>query len=134
MFSVGFNNHMEVDNVITLLRSSNDIFDGTLDYIYFKVLGCDPVTYFNLIDEDELTEQEKDEYQFYFEEYEKKHLLLMNENFCIELKKLIFHLRDISVENNIIKEELGYYISNNNKFSLRYVMKEILRFYRGRTC
>ncbi|MGL5717869.1 hypothetical protein [Cetobacterium sp.] len=132
LFSVGFNNHIFFDNAITLTRSSNDIFDGTLDYIYFKVLGCDPVMYFNLIEEEELTEEEKNEYQFYFEEYEKKHKILMNKNFCEELKELIFYLRDISLEENMIKPELGYYIPNSNRFSLKYIMIKILKFYRGK--
>lgn len=132
LFSVGFNNHMSFDNVLTLTRSSNDIFDGTLDYIYFKILGCDPITYFNLIEEEELTLEEKEEYQFYFDEYEKKHKILMSEEFCEELKKLILFLRDTALEEKMIKPELGFYISNSNGFSLKYIMIKILKFYRGK--
>lgn len=132
LFSVGFNNNIAFDNVLTLARSSNDIFDGTLDYIYFKILGCDPSTYFNLIEEEELTEEEKDQYQFYFEEYEKKHKILINEEFCHELKNLVFFLRDVALEEKMIRAELGYYVPNSNSFSLKYIMVKILKYYRGK--
>lgn len=132
LFSVGFNNHMFFDNAITLTRSSNDIFDGTLDYIYFKVLGCDPIIYFNLIEEEELTDEEKDEYQFYFKEYEDKHKILMNLKFCDELKELIIFLRDTALEEKMIRPELGFYVPNSNRFSLKYIMIKILKYYRGK--
>ena len=58
--SVGLNVCEEIDNVITLINSTSDVYDGTISFIYFNALNMEPSIYFNTLEESFLTEKEEE--------------------------------------------------------------------------
>ncbi|MGL4998531.1 MAG: hypothetical protein ACRC5T_06130 [Cetobacterium sp.] len=130
IFSVGINNNKAIDNIITLSKSSNDLFDGTIDYFYFRILKFDPDTFFYEIEYPNMKESEKAEYQFLFEEYDAKYKKLFNFEFCEEMEIIVDYVRDEAIKEHVIIEHYSGYVPNKFSFTAQYIMKKILKYYR----
>lgn len=128
---VGTNVHSFLDNVITLYRSSNDTFTGALDYIFFKVLNCDPEQYYNLTDSEEISKDEIKEMQEEYENYEKKHCKEVSKTLERELNEVILYIREKALKENVIKEfSNDKYEEINYSYTFEYLLKKLMDFYK----
>ncbi|MGL5718301.1 MAG: hypothetical protein ACRCX2_35180 [Paraclostridium sp.] len=131
MFPIGINVHNSIDNVITLYRSSNDLYDGTLDYIFFKVLNLEPEHYFNLSEMNELTDQELREYNVAFRNYEEKYEKDTNEVLAKEIKEIIDFVRKRALTSGAIEEiSKGKYLETYYSFNFTFIIKCIIDYYK----
>lgn len=131
--SVGNGNHEMLDNLITLSKSNNDIYDGINDYIYFRVLNVEPVEYFNLTKryevDKEYYEWEIEMYQNDFFNYENKNNF--SEKIKNDIEEIVKYIRRKALKNNLIKEVIkNKYIENSNDFNSDYITKKIIKYYK----
>lgn len=131
--SVGNGNHEMLDNLITLSKSNNDIYDGINDYIYFRVLNVEPIEYFNLTKrydvDKEYYEWEIEMYQNDFFNYENKNNF--SEKIKNDIEEIVKYIRRKALKNNLIKEVLkDKYIENSNTFNSDYITKKIIKYYK----
>lgn len=130
--SVGNGNHEMLDNLITLSKSNNDIYDGINDYIYFRVLNVEPVEYFNLTERylnKEYYEWEIEAYQNDFFNYENKNNF--SEKIKNDIEEIVKYIRRKALKNNLIKEVIkNKYIEASNDFNSDYITKKIIKYYK----
>lgn len=122
-----------LDNLITLSRSNNDIYDGVNDYIYFRVLNVEPIEYFNLTkryDPDkEYYEWEIEMYQANFFNFENKNNF--SEKIKNDIEEIIKYIRRKAIKNNLIKEVFkNKYIENSIGYDDNYISTQIMKYYR----
>lgn len=122
-----------LDNLITLSRSNNDIYDGVNDYIFFRVLNVEPIEYFNLTkryDPDkEYYEWEIEMYQANFFNFENKNNF--SEKIKNDIEEIIKYIRRKAVKNNLIKEVFkNKYIENSIGYDDNYISTQIMKYYR----
>lgn len=129
---IGANTHCSVDNVITLYRSSNDIFNGVLDYIFFKVLNSDPVQYHNINrDDTELTSEDIAEMQSDFENYESKYKKEISPTLEREIEEIIIYIRREALKEKVIAPfSKDKYQENKLSYSFTYLIKKIMDYYK----
>lgn len=130
--TVGNKNHNDLDNILTLSISNNDIYCGCVDYLFFKVLNLEPIEYFNLTNMeflDPITDSEIDYYQkTYLLFKEKNHF---SEKITSDLKELELYIREKALEENVIKESIikNKYIESAYSYNSEYLFSKILKFY-----
>ena len=122
-----------LDNLVTLSRSNNDIYDGVNDYIFFRVLNLEPVEYFNLTkryDPDkEYYEWEIEMYQANFFNFENKNNF--SEKIKNDIEEIIKYIRRKAIKNNLIKEVFkNKYIENSIGYDDNYISTQIMKYYR----
>lgn len=122
-----------LDNLITLSRSNNDIYDGVNDYIFFRVLNVKPIEYFNLTkryDPDkEYYEWEIEMYQANFFNFENKNNF--SEKIKNDIEEIIKYIRRKAIKNNLIKEVFkNKYIENSIGYDDNYISTQIMKYYR----
>lgn len=122
-----------LDNLITLSRSNNDIYDGVNDYIFFRVLNVEPIEYFNLTkryDPDkEYYEWEIEMYQANFFNFENKNNF--SEKIKNDIEEIIKYIRRKAIKNNLIKEVFkNKYIENSIGYDDNYISTQIMKYYR----
>ena len=122
-----------LDNLITLSRSNNDIYDGVNDYIFFRVLNVEPIEYFNLTkryDPDkEYYEWEIEMYQANFFNFENKNNF--SEKIKNDIEEIIKYIRRKAIKNNLIKEVFkNKYIENSIEYDDNYISIQIMKYYR----
>jgi hypothetical protein len=133
VFAIGINAHNYIDNIITLIRSSNDLYDGALDYIFYKVLNLDPIGYYNMSGDEEFDEHEIDEFQRSFEKYDEKFETETNAVLSKDIKEFIVFLREEALKAEMIEPVYGkYYLDVKYSFSYDFIIKKIFEFYRRR--
>ncbi|MGL4452471.1 MAG: hypothetical protein ACRCTZ_15000 [Sarcina sp.] len=131
---IGANAHMGVDNIITLYRSSNDIFNGVLDYIFFKVLNLEPVEYFNVKEfEFEPEEKEIEEIQSDYLNYELKYKKEISKSLEKDIEEVVLYIRKKALEDKkIYKFTNDKYLEDEISYSFEYVIKKIMDYYKER--
>lgn len=128
MFSIGINAHKNCDNLITLIRSSNDLQFGTLDYLFFKILNLTPVEYFNIVEND--FEYSEEEIEVYEDEYFKSEKEELNKILREEIIEVVQFIRKKSLKLDMIKIVfIDKFIGNSINFNSEYIMKTILEYY-----
>lgn len=125
---------MGVDNIITLYRSSNDIFNGVLDYIFFKVLNLEPVEYFNIKEfEEEPGEKEIEEAQGDYLNYSVKFKKEISKSLENDIEEVILYIRKKALEDKkIYAFTPDKYLENEISYSFKYIVKKIIDYYRER--
>lgn len=131
---IGANAHMGVDNIITLYRSSNDIFNGVLDYIFFRVLNLEPVEYFNAKEFDfEPEESEIEGIQEDYLNYNLKYRKEISKSLEKDIDLVILYIRQKALEDEKIYEfTSGKYLETKLSYSFEYIIKKIMDYYKGR--
>lgn len=129
---IGANAHMGVDNIITLYRSSNDIFNGILDYIFFKVLNLEPVEYFNAKEfEFEPEERDIDEIQEDYLNYNLKYKKEISKSLEKDIEEVIPYIRRKALRDKKIYEFTeGKYLETKLSYSFDYIIKKIMDYYK----
>lgn len=122
-----------LDNLITLSRSNNDIYDGVNDYIFFRVLNVEPIEYFNLTkryDPDkEYYEWEIEMYQANFFNFENKNNF--SEKIKNDIEEIIKYIRRKAIKNKLIKEVFkDKYIEASIGYDDNYISTQIMKYYR----
>ena len=118
----------DINNLITLFNGNNDVYDGILSYIYFRVLNMNPIEYFNIEDEDEIySESERQSIQ---EEFEKFGKLELTQEIKEEMEEIIVLVREKALKEKVLSK-FGEYclIEKHNQFQCDYIIKEIFRYY-----
>ncbi|MGL6098845.1 MAG: hypothetical protein ACRC0G_04370 [Fusobacteriaceae bacterium] len=134
---IGTNCDFGVDNIITLGRSSNDVFDGVFDYLFYKVIGCSPVEHINttdydfVYDDDSLEEMDKNYY-----EYDSKYDKEISKTLKKQIDESIRIIRYQSLKDDVIEEfAKGRYRLKGNRYSLMYIIGIVIKAYReGELC
>lgn len=122
-----------LDNLITLSKSNNDIYDGINDYIYFRVLNVEPVEYFNLT---KRYEADKEYYEWEIEMYQSNFFNFENKNnFSEKIKKdieeIVKYIRKKALKNHLIKEVFeDKYIEASIEYDADYISIQIMKYYR----
>lgn len=131
--SVGNGNHNMIDNIYTLSRSNNDIYDGVADYI-FRVLNLEPVEYFNLTEaefKEPFKEWEMDLYQRDFINFEVKNNF--SEKIKQDIEDIVLFIRRKAIKRKIIKEVFkDKYIESSIDYNAKFIEKQIIKYYKER--
>lgn len=121
-----------LDNLITLSRSNNDIYDGVNDYIFFRVLNLEPVEYFNLTEQEfqePFKDWETDLYQVNFFNFENKNNF--SEKIKNDIEEIIKYIRRKALKNHLIKEVFkDKYIEASIEYDADYISTQIMKYYR----
>lgn len=122
-----------LDNLITLSRSNNDIYDGVNDYIFFRVLNVEPIEYFNLT---KRYETDKEYYEWEIEMYQANFFNFENKNNFSEkikndIEEIIKYIRRKAIKNKLIKEVFkDKYIEASIGYDDNYISTQIMKYYR----
>lgn len=122
-----------LDNLVTLSRSNNDIYDGVNDYIFFRVLNLEPIEYFNLT---KRYETDKEYYEWEIEMYQANFFNFENKNNFSEkikndIEEIVKYIRRKAIRNNLIKEVFkDKYIENSIGYDANYISTQIMKYYR----
>lgn len=133
VFSNGINAHENCDNLITLSRSSSDLHLGLLDYLFYKILNCDPDLYFdneseNIFNLSDISESERKTLQNEYLKYESEPL---NKSLKKEIKDFVIEIREKSIKKNLIRKSFGCsYIEKSLSFGAEFILKELIKFYK----
>jgi RIO-like serine/threonine protein kinase len=132
IISIGTNADFGIDNIITLYRSSNDVFYGVLDYMFYKVLNCDPSEHNNLTELPfEYNEDELEEMIFNFEQYELKHDKEISKVLKKDIEKCIIYIRKKALKDGIIEEYIkSKYVEVKESYTLEYLIVQIMNYYK----
>ena len=121
-----------LDNLITLSRSNNDIYDGVNDYIFFRVLNLEPVEYFNLTEQEfqePFKDWETDLYQVNFFNFENKNNF--SEKIKNDIEEIVKYIRRKALKNHLIKEVFkDKYIEASIEYDADYISTQIMKYYR----
>ncbi|MGL6132427.1 MAG: hypothetical protein ACRCZ9_12515, partial [Fusobacteriaceae bacterium] len=120
---VGTNCDYGIDNIITLYRSSNDVFYGVIDYLFYRVLGCTPIEHLNIndygFDYDDATLNDIEEnHKEYCLKYDKE----ISEPLKDQIDKAVLIVRHTALEEGVIKKfDSKRYCEVGNQYTLIYV-------------
>lgn len=119
-----------IDNLLTLIYSQNDVFDGTLSYLYYKVLNMIPSKHLRFEEEEGncFTEEELEEMDENFQKFEE---WKFNPVIKKELKEVIIFIRKTATKDKILKK-FGdcYLIEKYYKYNSNYLIKCIYKYYK----
>jgi hypothetical protein len=130
MTSMGMNVHRDVDNLITLYRSNSDLHLGLVDYLYFKILNCSPVEYYNISDAEFI---EDNELNFMQEQFEKYEGTFLNKTLSNENEEFVEILREESIRGGFIKKcefSPDKFVESSARFDSSFIVKNLLLYYR----
>ncbi|MGL5316075.1 MAG: hypothetical protein ACRCX2_33255 [Paraclostridium sp.] len=129
---IGTNTDYGVDNIITLYRSSNDVFYGVIDYIFYRVLCCTPVEHVNSTPLPfDYTEEEIDDMNLNYEEYDSKYDKEISKVLKDDIETAIIYIRNKAIKEGVITEfTKGKYTEVKESYNLEYIIGKVLQYYR----
>lgn len=129
---VGTNADFGVDNIITLYRSSNDVFHGVIDYMFYRIIGCTPVEHINTTKLPfEYSEEEVDEMMLNYEEYHAKYDKEISKVLKDDIETCILYIRNKAVKEGVIEEYVkGKYIEVKEAYDLEYIIEKVMAYYK----
>lgn len=123
--SVGLNVCEEIDNVITLINSTSDVYDGTISFIYFNALNMEPSIYFNTLEESFLTEKEEEKIQKNFVKFKE---FKFNDTIKKDIEDSIKYVREEALKKGYISKIGDYYfVDKHDFFTADFILKTIYK-------
>ncbi|MGL4989499.1 MAG: hypothetical protein ACRCX2_09445 [Paraclostridium sp.] len=129
---IGTNADYAVDNIITLHRSSNDVFEGVIDYMFYKIINCTPIECINISKyEFEYPEEELNEMEENFKQYDLKYDKEISKTLKKQIDTAIILIREIALAEEVIEEVVkGKYCEVGNSFNQLYIIGKIIELYK----
>ena len=127
--STGINMHDKVDNLITLYRSNNDLHIGVIDYLYFAILNCTPVEFYNL---NEVAEEE--DIDFLQEQFTKYDEGFLNETLKEQSCEFVKKIRECALNEGVITKSTispCMFHPNVALFDGGYIVEKLFLYYKG---
>lgn len=127
IISVGVNVHNKIDNLITLISSTADVFDGTLSFLFFKVLNLEPVMYFNTLTNSYMTPKEENQCQFNYKQFEA---FKFNDVIHKEIEEAIIFIRNEALSKKYIEKKGSVYFVIKDAYNAEWIMKTLYKMNR----
>lgn len=125
--SVGVNVHNKIDNLITLISSTSDVFDGLLSFLFFKVLNLEPIMYFNTLESNSMTPKEENQCQNNFKRFEE---FKFNDIIHKEIEEAIVFVRTEALTKKYIEKKGSVYFVINDSYNAEWIMKVLYKMNR----
>lgn len=123
--SVGLNVCEEIDNIITLINSTSDVYDGAISFIYFNALNMEPSIYFNTLEESFLTEKEEEKIQKNFIKFKE---FKFNDTIKKDIEDSIKSVREEALKRGYISKIGDYYLVDKPDFyTADFILKTIYK-------